>query len=138
MDILGINSLFDFGSKVLERVFPDPAQRLEAQTKLAELQQTGELAQLAAETDLAKGQMAINQAEATNENIFISGWRPFIGWVCGVAFAYHFVLQPLLAFGFSASGHEVNLPDFDMNALFTVLAGMLGLGSLRTIEKLKK
>ncbi len=137
IDITGLGSLFDFGSKVLERIFPNPADRLAAQTKLAELQQTGELAQLAAETDLAKGQLAINQTEAASDNIFISGWRPFIGWVCGIAFTYHFVLQPLLAFAMSSFGHEVKLPVFDMQELSTVLMGMLGLGGLRTVEKIK-
>ncbi len=137
MDITGLGAVFDFGTKVLERIFPDPKDRLEAQTKLLELQQTGELALLAAETDLAKGQQSINLEEAKNENLFVSGWRPFIGWVCGAAFAYHFVLQPLLAFGFAASGHEVSLPDFDMEALYTVLAGLLGLGGMRSFEKIK-
>ena len=135
MDITGLGSLFDFGSKVLERIFPDPADRLAAQTKLAEMQQTGELAQLAAETDLAKGQQDINKIEAANSNIFVSGWRSFIGWVCGMAFAYHFILQPLLAFGFAAFGHKVDLPAFDMDALNTVLMGILGLGGMRSWEK---
>jgi len=137
MDITGLGALFDFGSKVLERIFPDPKDRLDAQTKLMELQQTGELAELAASTDLAKGQMAINLEEAKSDSLFVSGWRPFIGWICGAAFAYHFILQPLIAFCFAAAGHSIDLPDFDMNALYTVLAGMLGLGTMRSVEKIK-
>ena len=137
MDITGLGSLFDFGSKVLERIFPNPADRLAAQTKLAELQQTGELAQLAAETDLAKGQQAINLEEAKSSSLFVSGWRPAVGWTCAAAFAYHFVLQPLLAFLMASMGHPVTLPTFDMGALSTVLMGMLGLGGLRSFDKLK-
>lgn len=137
VDITGLGSLFDFGSKILERVFPNPADRLAAQTKLAELQQTGELAQLAAETDLAKGQQSINLEEAKSSSLFVAGARPFIMWVCGVAFAYHFVLQPLLAFLMASIGHPVELPVFDMGALSTVLMGMLGLGGMRSFDKLK-
>ena len=137
LDITGLGSLFDFGSKVLERIFPNPADRLAAQTKLAELQQTGELAQLAAETDLAKGQQAINLEEAKSSSLFVSGARPFIMWVCGVAFAYHFVVQPLLAFTLAQMGHAVILPTFDMDALNTVLMGILGLGGMRSFDKLK-
>lgn len=137
MDITGLGSVFDFGSKVLERIFPNPADRIAAQTKLVELQQTGELAQLAAETDLARGQQAINLEEAKSENWFVASWRPFIGWVCGAAFAYHFVIQPLLAFTLAQMGRTVTLPIFDMDALNTVLMGILGIGGMRSFDKMK-
>jgi len=140
MDITGLGSLFDFGSKILERIFPNPADRLAAQTKLAELQQTGELAQLAAETDLAKGQLEINKVEAGSENIFVSGWRPFMGWVCGAAFAYKFTLQPFLIFIVTASGSTFDpkiLPVLDWSEMLPVVIGLLGLGTMRTTEKIK-
>ncbi len=132
-----ISIALDLGSKVIDRLWPDPTQRDAAKLELLKMQQTGELAQLTAETDLAKGQIAINEAEASSSNLFVSGWRPWIGWVCGVAFAYHFVLQPLLAFLLAAIGHPVTLPVFDMTTLYTVLMGMLGLGTMRTFEKTK-
>ena len=91
--------------------------------------------QLALQAD--QNQTAIDQSEAQNKNIFVAGWRPFIGWVCGVAFAYHFIAQPLLAFIIANAGGNVKLPTFDMQELTTVLMGMLGLGGLRTIEKIK-
>ena len=85
------------------------------------------------------GQLEINKAEAASGSIFKGGWRPFIGWVCGVAFAYHFVLQPLIVFGVTAAGVDIpELPEFDMGSLMTVMMGMLGLGGMRSIEKLKK
>ena len=85
------------------------------------------------------GQLEINKAEAASGSIFKGGWRPFIGWVCGVAFAYHFVLQPLIVFGVTAAGVDIpELPEFDMGSLMTVMIGMLGLGGMRSIEKLKK
>lgn len=133
-----LSAAFSLGGKILDKIFPDPEQRAAAQIKLAELQQNGELAILAAETDLAKGQQEINKIEAGSDNLFVAGWRPFIGWVCGVAFAYHFVLQPLLAFALVNSGHDIKLPVFDMDALYTVLMGLLGLGGLRTFEKVRR
>jgi hypothetical protein len=123
--------------KIFDKIFPDPTAAAEAKLKLLELQQSGELAVLAAETDLAKGQQDINLEEAKSGDKFASRWRPFIGWVCGVAFAYHFVLQPVLAFVLMNSGYKVELPTFNMDALNTVLLGMLGLGGLRTVERVK-
>lgn len=132
-----ILGLIPFAEKLIDRLFPDPSAAADAKIKLIELQQNGELAELAAETDLAKGQLEINKVEAASTMLFVSGWRPFIGWVCGCGFAYHFIAQPFLAFLFSASGHPVQLPAFDIGELSTVLLGMLGLGGLRTFEKIR-
>jgi hypothetical protein len=89
--------------------------------------------------ELAKGQLEINKAEAQSRNIFVAGWRPFIGWGCGVAMVWHFVLAPFIIFFASIFGATIPpLPEFDMGSLMTVLMGMLGLGGLRTFEKYKK
>ena len=86
--------------------------------------------------ELAKGQLEINKAEAASASVFKGGWRPFIGWTRGAAFAYHFVLQPFLLFAIAVFGLDIPaLPAFDMSTLMTVLMGMLGLGGLRTYEK---
>lgn len=86
--------------------------------------------------ELAMGQMEINKEEAKSRNIFIAGWRPFVGWTCAVALAYHFVLNPIILFIASWTGAVIpELPAFDMDSLMTVLLGMLGLGGLRTYEK---
>ena len=88
--------------------------------------------------ELAKGQLEINKAEAQHRSLFVAGWRPFIGWTCGVALAYHFVLAPLILFGAGWAGASIpELPTFDMDSLMTVLLGMLGLGGMRTFEKAK-
>ena len=88
--------------------------------------------------EAAMAQAATNQAEAKHRSVFVAGWRPFIGWTCGVALAYHFVLAPFILFGVSVAGIEIPpLPAFDMDSLMTVLLGMLGLGGLRTYEKSK-
>ena len=83
-------------------------------------------------------QLEINKAEAASGSLFKGGWRPFVGWVCAVAFAYHFVLQPLLIFVFAYIGLETpDLPKFDVGTLLPVLGGMLGIGGLRSYEKTK-
>jgi hypothetical protein len=88
--------------------------------------------------ELAVAQIEVNKAEAASGSLFKGGWRPFIGWVCGGAFAYHFVLQPVIVFGVLSAGVELPpLPEFDMASLMTVMMGMLGLGGLRTYEKQK-
>ena len=83
-------------------------------------------------------QIEVNKQEAAHQSLFVAGWRPFVGWVCGIALAYHFVLAPFLLFVFSAFGFEQELPEFDFSQLSTILMGMLGLGGLRTYEKMKK
>lgn len=115
----------DFVGKLLDKLFPDPAARAQAQIQLLQMQQSGELAQI-----------AVNQEEAKNERIFVSGWRPFIGWVCGVAFAYHYVVEPFAMFLITCYRGACVQPEFNMQELTTVLMGMLGLGSLRTVEKM--
>ena len=86
----------------------------------------------------ALAQIEVNKAEAASRNVFVAGWRPFIGWTCGVALAWHFVLAPFVLFTAGWAGVELpDLPAFDMDNLMTVLLGMLGLGGLRTWEKTK-
>jgi len=86
----------------------------------------------------ALAQVATNREEAKHKNVFVAGWRPFIGWTCGVALAWHFVLAPLVLFVAGWSGVQLpDLPAFDMDNLMTVLLGMLGLGGLRSWEKTK-
>lgn len=88
--------------------------------------------------ELAKGQIEINKVSAAHKSMFVAGWRPFVGWTCGVALAWHFVGQPLAVFVIATAGVETPpLPVFEMESLLTVLLGMLGLGSLRTYEKTK-
>tara|TARA_R100000995_G_scaffold63792_2_gene33040 strand:- start:648 stop:1046 length:399 start_codon:yes stop_codon:yes gene_type:complete len=89
--------------------------------------------------ELAKGQIEINKTEAQHKSIFVAGWRPFIGWTCGIALCWHFVLAPVTMFVCAYLNITIpELPQFDMGSLMTVLMGMLGLGSLRTFEKYKK
>ena len=82
-------------------------------------------------------QIEINKQDAAHKSMFVAGWRPFVGWTTGVALAYHFVLSPILAFVLVLAGVDTELPSFDFSQLSTILMGMLGLGGLRSYEKMK-
>lgn len=125
-----VSALFEIGGKVLDRVLPDPAQQAAAKLELMKLQQNGELTQIA-------GQMEINKVEAASSSIFVSGWRPAIGWICGAGFAVQFVIGPLAEWGSALAGHPVKFPTMDTGTMMPLLLGMLGLGGLRTAEKLQ-
>ena len=118
---------------LLDKLFPDPEKANEAKLKLFELQQSGALAELQAATDLAKGQLAINTEEAKSANLFVSGWRPSVGWCCSIALFYEFLARPVaIGLGYGS------FPDLDMGDLNSLLFALLGIGGLRTIEKIKK
>ena len=125
-----VSALLDIGGKVLDRVFPDPTQQAAARLELLKLQQSGELTQIA-------GQMEINKVEAASSSVFVSGWRPAIGWICGAGFAVQFVIGPLAEWGSALYGHPVKFPQMDTGTMMPLLLGMLGLGGLRTAEKLQ-
>ena len=129
MDLLG--KLVGPVTTILDKVVEDKDQR----ARLAH--EISTMAERHAQ-ELARGQIEINKEEAKSRNIFIAGWRPFVGWTCGIALCYHFVLQPFLTFLLFAFGYPITLPTFDMGTLTTVLMGMLGLGGLRSYEKVKK
>ena len=135
-----ILTLIPVVEKIFDRVFPDPQQAADAKLKLLEMQQAGELAQLTADTDIAKGQIDINRIEAGSTDKFSSRWRPFIGWVCGVAFAYNLIIQPFMQFILVATGvifKASDLPTVDSDLLGWALGGLMGLGTMRTVERIK-
>ena len=105
--------------------------------KLLELQQSGELAKLAAETELAKGQLAINQAEAASPRLWVSGWRPFVGWVGGAGLAYASILEPIARFVATIQGYTGAFPALDTTITMQVLFALLGIGGMRSWDKYK-
>ncbi len=136
MDITGLGAVFDFGAKVLDKIFPDPQKAQEAKIELFKLQQTGELAQLAAETDIIKAQIGVNAVEAANESTFVSGGRPFVIWVGGFGLAYAAILEPLLRFIAAVGFHYTGaFPAIDTTITMQVLFGILGLGAFRSYDK---
>jgi len=91
---------------------------------------------LTAMTSLVQGQLAINQKEAEHGSIFVAGWRPAIGWICGIALGWNYIVQPILSWAVFAAGVDLAAaPQLDTAELTTILLGMLGLGGLRTYEK---
>ncbi len=123
--------------EVLDKVIPDKAKADEAKIKLLELAQRGELAVLDADLKLALGQMEINKEEAKTD-MFRGGWRPAAGWVCVLGLGYQFILSPILPWLFNAfGGHLPPMPAIDNETLMTLLGGLLGLGGLRTFERVK-
>jgi|TARA_R110000823_G_scaffold219924_2_gene348684 hypothetical protein len=126
-----ISSLIGPVSGILDKVIEDKDQKAQLAHEIATMSDTHAQQALLA-------QLEINKAEAASGSLFKGGWRPFVGWICGVALLYHFILTPLILFGVGLSGATIPpLPEFDMSSLMTVLMGMLGLGGLRTYEKQK-
>jgi hypothetical protein len=122
---------------VLDKILPDPQAAADAKLKALEMAQRGELATLDADMRLALGQLEVNKAEASTD-IFRGGWRPACGWVCAVGLAYSFLLQPILPWLAALFGAQVPaLPSIDTDTLMVLLTGMLGLGGLRTFERVK-
>ena len=128
--MIPLDIILGLGSKLIDSVFPDPAKKAEAQLKPLELQQNGELAQMQAQT-------SINVEEAKSASVFIAGWRPFVGWACGMAFAINFVVGPMGVFAAALLGKTVVFPTIALSEMMPVLLGMLGLGAYRTFEKVK-
>jgi len=125
-----ISAALDLGNTLITRLFPDPAQAANAKLELLKLQQSGDLAQMTAQTD-------INKVEASNTSIFVSGWRPAIGWVCALALAYQYLIRPLASTFVGIAGITIPpLPGLDDN-LWQLMMGMLGMGGLRTFEKVQ-
>ena len=132
-----LGAILDIGSKLVDKFFPDPQQAEQAKLKLLEMQQNGELAQLAAATDLAKLQIQTNIAEAAG-NWFTAGWRPFIGWICGVSLCYVAIIEPIARFVAQVWFHYTGaFPTINTDLTMQVLLGMLGLGAMRSAEKIK-
>jgi hypothetical protein len=128
--------VLDIGGKLIDRLWPDPTQAAQAKLELLKMQQTGELARLTAETDIAKAQIGVNQDEAKSPSLFVSGWRPFVGWVCGLACAWNWLGLPLAAFACNLLGTRLAIAPADIGEMMPLLMGMLGLGGLRTVEKI--
>ena len=111
------------------KLIPDKNARAAAKEQM-------ESQMLVAMTSLVQGQLEINKKEAEHSSIFVAGWRPGIGWICGAALAWNFILQPIVSWGAFVAGVDLtNIPTLETGELTTILLGMLGLGGLRTYEK---
>ncbi len=126
-----LQALIGPATALLDKFIPDADEKARIAHELATMSEKHA-------QSLALAQIEVNKAEAASGSVFKGGWRPAVGWVCASAFAYHFVLQPILLFAVALTGTELpTLPEFDMSTLLPVLGGMLGIGGLRTYEKKK-
>jgi len=128
-----INLLLPFLGPVIDKLvglIPDPQARAKAQAEaMASILEAGQKADAA--------QMEINKVEASSSSIFVAGWRPFIGWVCGAGFAWNWIGLPVAVFITNAAGNPLALSPADLSEMMPLLLGMLGMGGLRTFEKMQ-
>ena len=126
-----VSTILPIAETVIDRVVPDKNAKARAlqdlEHMLVEAETKGQLAQI-----------EVNKIEAASRSIWVSGWRPFIGWSCGFAMAYAYVVQPILVFILAQSGYLIDLPRVELAEMMPILLGMLGLGGLRSFEKYKK
>ncbi len=128
--MLGIDAIAGLVSTAVDKIWPDA--NIEAQSKAEALK-----AELSKELQYTLGQIDINKIEAGNNSAFVSGWRPAVGWVCVSGFGFEFVLRPIANGFLVASGLPPVFPGIETEALSSLLWGLLGLGTLRTVEKVK-
>ena len=112
----------DLAQTVIARIWPDKTDQ--------------EKQQLAATVALIQGQLAIDNTEAGNTSVFVSGWRPFVGWVCGVACAWNWIGIPVAGLALKLAGQNITLGMADLTQMMPLLMGLLGMGTLRTVEKI--
>ena len=121
-----IDKLIEPVSQILDKFIADKDLKIKLQHELNQELHKANMAQI-----------EVNKVEAQHRTVFVAGWRPFTGWICASALAYHFIIEPIIIFALATQNIQLTLPTFDMGSLLTVLMGMLGLGGLRTYEKAK-
>lgn len=130
-------SLIPIFSQLLDKILPDKGAADAAKLELLRLAQQGELAQINADVSIATAQSETNKIEAGSTRLFVAGWRPCVGWICALAVGFKFIGGPALFMAAQAFGHPVELPVIETSELWPLLLGMLGLGSMRSFEKVK-
>ena len=129
MNPMILGPILEVGRTLLDRFVPDPEKKREAEMEMVRMAADGELKQTIA-------QLEINAREAQHASVFVAGWRPFFGWAGGIGFLYATIGQPLLAWWAAVKGWPAP-PGLNMDLLWVVITGMLGIGGLRTFEKTK-
>jgi len=120
-----LTAVSDLATSVINKIWPDKSE--------------AEKQQLAAAVTLVQGQLDVNKEEAKSPNLFVSGWRPFIGWICGISLGYTYLGYPVLLWVTTIWAPTVHVPALGNNEmLYELLFGMLGMGALRTFEKIRK
>jgi hypothetical protein len=123
-------AIIEIGARLLDKIIPDKDAREKLQFELIKASQDQDF-------QLALGQLQVNTEEAKSPSPFVSGWRPYIGWVCGIALTYNFLIYPLMLWFIAVYGSDIKPPPLFSEYLMELVMGMLGLGTLRTFEKWK-
>lgn len=123
MSATGLGEVAELATTVIGKIWPDKTEQ--------------EKAQLAAAVSLVQGQLEINKVEAANPSLFVSGWRPAIGWACGAGCIWNWVGLPIAKAGLLLAGIKLEISPADLTEMMPLLLGMLGLGGLRTYEKVQ-
>jgi hypothetical protein len=121
-DLTGLGAISDLAGTVINKIWPDKSE--------------AEKQQLAAAVMVVQGQLDINKTEAANPSVFVSGWRPFVGWVCGAACAWNWIGLPVLKVALAVAHVTIALSPADLTEMLPLLFGLLGMGTLRTFEKI--
>lgn len=128
LDALGIGAIADLAKDLVGRFFPDKTESEKAQMSLILTTMQNQMA-------MNQGQMDTNKIEAANPNFFVSGWRPFVGWICGGACAWNWIGLPICLFIATSFGKKIEVAPADISQMLPLLMGLLGMGALRTYEK---
>ena len=129
MNALILGPLLEVGKTLLDRFIPDPEEKRKAEADFLKMAMDGELKQVI-------GQLEVNAREATHPSMWVAGWRPAVGWVGALGLFYASIGHPVLTWASATRGWPVP-PDVNVDLLWVVLSGMLGIGGLRTFEKTK-
>lgn len=127
MNPLLLAPILNLGTDLIKRFFPDKEEARKAEAAFLQMAAEGELKQIVA-------QLEVNAKEAMHPSIWVAGWRPFFGWAGGVGFIYAVMVQPMLAWYATINAIPVP-PELNLDLLWVVVTGMLGIGGLRTLEK---
>lgn len=131
----GLDDIIGAGLDIINKFIPDPAQKAQAAYQMAQLQQQTEFKQLDAQIAEIQTQTDTNKVEAASNNMFVAGWRPYIGWICGTGLGWNYIGLGMVNFIAGVIGHPVSIAPADLSEMMPLLMGMLGLGAMRTYEK---
>jgi len=132
MSLLGVSSIIEAVGKVAGDLITTDKERMEMEIEQRKLDLEEKKLDMAG--DMA--QIAVNTEEAKSASFFVSGWRPFIGWGCGIAFIYSALIEPICRFvATTVFMYNGSFPVIDSNLTMQVMLGMLGLGAMRSYEK---
>lgn len=123
LDLTGVGAVADLATTVIDKIWPNKSEQ--------------EKAELAAAVQVVQGQLEINKEEAKSPSFFVAGWRPFVGWVCGSGCAWNWVGLPILKALLAIAGNTINVSPADLSEMLPLLLALLGLGGLRTFERVR-